>query len=90
MLFHRFSFSFTVVDAMGKLPSGVTKGNVAWLGDYDLCTGIKEYTDNTSQTVSFQGQYCAIQLRGPVLVSLDKNLANLDYTIMFFFSEGLS
>ena len=59
-----FLFFFTVIDATGKLESGVLKGNVKWLGSMSECEeieAIKTLPDNTTRKL-FNGQYCVVAL----------------------------
>ena len=51
---------FTVVDAAGKIGSGILDGNIGWVGSYDECldvTATKANQNNVTE-VMFTGQYC--------------------------------
>lgn len=47
-------FSFLVFDATSKLQSGLTHGNLADFGDYDLCLSI----EHNATSGLIKGQYC--------------------------------
>ena len=49
----------SVVDAIGKPPSGLLDGNFKWLGNFDECIAIKAMVNN-SGAISFpyEGRYC--------------------------------
>ena len=49
--------SRAVLDAMGKLPAGLTLGGSRWLGNYDQCRNVQAYTDVKAQP-RFSGKYC--------------------------------
>lgn len=44
-----------VVDAWGKVPSGILAGNMYELGNFDQCLSIEEAVENVGK---IQGQYC--------------------------------
>jgi len=44
-----------VVDAAGKLESGILEGSVSWLGSFDECR-------NVSTEEPFQTQYCTAMI----------------------------
>lgn len=56
-------FSFSVYDASGKFPSGISQGNLNELGDYFLCLSIDEAVNN----YDIKGKYCRVS------VPLDQN-----------------
>ncbi|PIC37871.1 hypothetical protein B9Z55_010067 [Caenorhabditis nigoni] len=45
-------------DSLGKPAAGITEGNYYWLGDYELCTVLRDEK-------SFDGQYCRIEMEVP-------------------------
>ena len=47
--------SFSVFDALAKVPSGLLEGNWLWLGEYDLCTSIS--VPDADNGV-LEGKYC--------------------------------
>ena len=52
-----------MIDATGKLESGLLKGNAKWLGSISECVEIeasKKLPDNTTQHM-FDGQYCVVE-----------------------------
>ncbi len=53
-----------VVDAMGKLPSGVLQGDVTWLGSFSACRSIHIPAPNQSSNATdlFKGQYCLTKI----------------------------
>lgn len=57
-------FIFSVVDAWGKLPSGVLNGDLYDLGDYDECLSISHNINSASGT--FDGQFCLAQVTSPI------------------------
>lgn len=54
-------FLIAVIDAWGKIPSGILSGNVYELGQFDECIAIEQVMDNQS-TNTLKGQYCLAQL----------------------------
>ena len=50
-----------VLDAMGKLPTGILTGQTIIFGDYDQCMGISHSSD--SHTI--EGQFCGMALKAP-------------------------
>jgi len=64
----KYFCSISVIDAWGKPGSGISTGNLAWLGDFDECQNIvsyynSSYTSGSSFSLmpeSFEGQYCSI------------------------------
>ncbi len=49
----------SVIDASGTIPSGVTRGNFQFLGDFDECMEIKGNLDDDH---IIEGQYCSLQV----------------------------
>lgn len=49
---HQTQFLFVVIDAMGKIPTGIAEGSIAHFGEFDQCLEISE------DTLKLQGQYC--------------------------------
>jgi len=61
------SYLFTVLDASGKLPPGVLKGNFQWLGNYEECINTKSVQAASDQLLQLQGfsaHYCPVTI-GP-------------------------
>lgn len=58
-------WAIRMVDAWGKLPSGILEGNFNGLGSYDEC---KKIDQNTEDVGHVRGQYCllAIPLKPPI------------------------
>ena len=54
----------TVVDASGKLPSGVFLGNINWLGMYDECLEISSKQSEAHQpdNSTVLGEYCFVNI----------------------------
>ena len=52
---------YQFIDAMGKMESGILKGDVLWTGDFKQCSEIAEIHNNVSDT-SFHGKYMLISL----------------------------
>ena len=72
---------FSVIDAIGKPPSGLLSYKLLWLGDYDECVKI-EATVNRSGvvTVPYKGRYCKASFKladGQVLSIRHKSISNL-------------
>lgn len=51
---------FNVLDAMGKMPSGLTGGNNLWIGSWTTCRKISVVKNNQGQL--WKGQYCLAHL----------------------------
>nr|CDJ90705.1 Hypothetical protein CBG06590 [Haemonchus contortus] len=51
---------FNVLDAMGKVPSGITAGNNLWVGSWHTCRKI--HVVKNSQGQKWNGQYCMAHL----------------------------
>ncbi|CAM4874216.1 unnamed protein product [Rotaria socialis] len=60
-------WALKVLDAWGKpLPSGILKGNIFWLGNYDECLNPLYQINNKSFLQQpINTQYCALQSTGP-------------------------
>ena len=65
-----FVLSFLVLDALGNIPTGISLGNLHWMGAYDLCRSVSadyNYTDPQNDTIfeprQFQAQYCRVDLK---------------------------
>jgi len=54
----------TVVDASGKLPSGILLGNTNWLGMYDECLEIssKQSQAHQQDNITVLGEYCLVNI----------------------------
>ncbi|KAJ0176877.1 hypothetical protein K1T71_008056 [Dendrolimus kikuchii] len=61
------SLALQFMDASGKLPSGILKGNVNDFGDYHQCLDISHHINN----MDIQGKYCTI------ILPLDQELPSL-------------
>lgn len=44
-----------MIDSMGKIPAGVTRGALLWTGDYDQCVQVQKKDNPT-----FGGRYCTV------------------------------
>jgi hypothetical protein len=70
------TWTLQLMDANAKLPSGILRGNINQLGDYDQCLDIATKIKVTEdQSIRFRGKYCLAHieiqakdevLRGPV------------------------
>lgn len=47
-----------MLDSSAKIPSGLLRGNVNQLGDYDECLGISAHVKVDDKTIKVQGKYC--------------------------------
>lgn len=49
---------------MGKIPAGVRKGHLNWLGDFKECIQIEQWKDQESRQdpPDFQGEYCLVYI----------------------------
>jgi Nose resistant-to-fluoxetine protein, N-terminal domain len=53
------TWTLQLMDANAKLPSGILRGNINQLGDYDQCLGIATKIKVTEdQSIRFRGKYC--------------------------------
>ena len=51
--------SVSVVDAIGKPPSGLLDGNFKWLGNFDECIAITAMVnDSGAMSFPYEGRYC--------------------------------
>ncbi|ELU04227.1 hypothetical protein CAPTEDRAFT_188427 [Capitella teleta] len=55
------TWALNIMDAQGKIPSGVFQGATKWLGSYDECNKV------THPESSLRGRYCSALLRVPLL-----------------------
>jgi len=53
-------WAFTMLDASGKLPSGILDGTLTDLGSFDECLDVRSDVEATSR---FVGQYCILDMR---------------------------
>lgn len=53
--------NIAVIDAWGKIPSGILYGNTYELGQFDECLAIEKPADNENPYI-LKGQYCLTQL----------------------------
>lgn len=56
-----FPLNITVIDAWGKIPSGILYGNAYELGQFDECLTIEKPADDQDPNI-LKGQYCLTQL----------------------------
>lgn len=74
-----FILLLTVLDAEGKIPSGVMEGHVAWYGDYTECQSIKSNPANTT-IPQIHGRHCLLFMStkspAPITVSLYSLFSN--------------
>lgn len=62
------SFCFAVLDASGKIPSGILEGTVLDFGSYDECLKIKVVDSSRySSGEQFRGRYCMVGYHSPLL-----------------------
>ncbi|XP_033764117.1 LOW QUALITY PROTEIN: nose resistant to fluoxetine protein 6-like [Pecten maximus] len=52
-----------ILDSLGKPGSGITDGNIQWIGSYDMCNGVSgtvyvDMVNNTGPQYTLQGKYC--------------------------------
>ncbi|KAK3607215.1 hypothetical protein CHS0354_031713 [Potamilus streckersoni] len=68
------SLFITVIDAAGKLGSGILDGNLNWPGSYDECINTQAvvYANKSWPSYPFSGKYCmvGIQIRSPNIPQL--------------------
>ena len=48
----------SVLDSSAKIPSGMLRGNVNQLGDFDECLGVMAHVKLNEKTIRVQGKYC--------------------------------
>lgn len=48
----------SVLDSSAKISSGLLRGNVNQLGDYDQCLGVLAYVKVDERPIKIQGKYC--------------------------------
>lgn len=51
-------FVKSVLDSSAKVPSGMLRGNVNQLGDFDECLGVMAHVKLNEKTIRVQGKYC--------------------------------
>ncbi|GBN40924.1 Nose resistant to fluoxetine protein 6 [Araneus ventricosus] len=51
-----------MLDSFGKPESGILKGNVRWLGEFDECLEIYAPPKESSGVGDFRGKYCTLQM----------------------------
>ncbi|XP_015511176.1 uncharacterized protein LOC107217967 [Neodiprion lecontei] len=51
-------WALQMLDSSAKVPSGLLRGNINQLGDFDQCLGVKAYVKVDEKTVKVQGKYC--------------------------------
>lgn len=71
------NFYLLVIDAMGKIPSGLLDGTLSSVGDYKQCLNIKSPPfDENGQTI-ITGKYC---LARPIIPYTDRTISRLNKT----------
>ncbi|KAL5012244.1 hypothetical protein ScPMuIL_010795 [Solemya velum] len=71
-------WAMQMLDASGKIPSGLLQGNINWLGSYDECTNItvtltEEQIANRTLAEPYGVQYCRVSISLLPLYSLGKD-----------------
>ncbi|XP_076365804.1 nose resistant to fluoxetine protein 6-like [Tachypleus tridentatus] len=56
---HSKTWAVQMMDATGKIPSGILRGSLTALGDFDQCLNINVNTSN----LSFRGKYCSVEFK---------------------------
>lgn len=51
-----------MLDSSAKIPSGLLRGNINQLGDFDECLGVLSRVKLEEKVVKVQGQYCLATL----------------------------
>ncbi|XP_018359390.1 PREDICTED: uncharacterized protein LOC108758780 [Trachymyrmex cornetzi] len=51
-------WALQMLDSSAKIPSGLLRGNVNQLGDYDQCLGVLAHVKVDEKTIRIQGKYC--------------------------------
>ncbi|XP_015430589.1 PREDICTED: uncharacterized protein LOC107187096 [Dufourea novaeangliae] len=51
-------WALQMLDASAKVPSGLLRGNVNQLGDFDECLGVMAHVKLNNVTIKVQGKYC--------------------------------
>ena len=59
----------TVADAAGKLPPGVLKGNINWLGNYKECISAEFVPGVNDTRHGFTSHYCVVAIGVQLAVS---------------------
>ncbi|XP_034933729.1 nose resistant to fluoxetine protein 6-like isoform X2 [Chelonus insularis] len=66
-----YKFSISVLDSSGKIPSGLLRGNINQLGDFDECLGVIAHVKMPDSTLKIQGKYCLVNID---IQSLETNM----------------
>ncbi|KAK2581819.1 hypothetical protein KPH14_002288 [Odynerus spinipes] len=51
-------WALQMLDSSAKIPSGLLRGNINQLGDFDQCLGVTSHVKMTNKTIKIQGKYC--------------------------------
>nr|XP_033338952.1 uncharacterized protein LOC117227633 isoform X1 [Megalopta genalis] len=51
-------WALQMLDSSAKIPSGLLRGNVNQLGDFDECMGVMAHVKLNNATIKVQGKYC--------------------------------
>ncbi|CAK9800907.1 Nose resistant to fluoxetine protein 6 [Anthophora plagiata] len=51
-------WALQMLDSSAKIPSGLLRGNVNQLGDFDECLGVMAHVKLNDNTIKVQGKYC--------------------------------
>ena len=75
----------SVVDAIGKPPSGLMNYRLLWLGDYDECVKIEASVNKSGvMTVPYKGRYCKASFKiAETPVMLQQRLLNTIWRELF-------
>lgn len=92
----------TVLDAAGKIPSGLLEGTLSSVGDYNQCLDIQSPYSENINSQQFRGKYCFLRPivphpRGKVKIPLDHSLPfNIPISLaddisdaLYFFNRSL-
>ncbi|GFT17788.1 nose resistant to fluoxetine protein 6 [Nephila pilipes] len=55
-------WAMKMLDAYGKPESGILRGNLKWLGDYDECLKVYAPPDTKTEAGNFHGKYCSLHV----------------------------
>ncbi|XP_055373669.1 uncharacterized protein LOC129607008 [Condylostylus longicornis] len=73
-----------MIDASGKISSGILRGNVNQFGDFDLCTNIKTSVKITNEvSVRIKGKYCLAH------IEIEPTSADLKLAVHLLQGRGL-
>ena len=75
----------SVIDAWGKIESGILEGNSRWLGNFDECLNITAGPDE-SLADGFKTRYCSTSIPSPVSRTLFPKVSSLESIANF--SDG--